>query len=1110
MINYEAMPNCELVRTLVGFPRMPKNKGLAILMNNKDQHYLTSIINTKRFRYSEYIKSFYINYRYRLKFFNKQVNELIDTKEVQQLILKQPGSNIKKAYKLISQYDGNNTYVAMHKYNEYFFERAGNYKGDMVISEYLKLIQEVSAPLDKYTKKIMLIDLLEWQDDIKSPSLFNYINAKTPLTILYNLMNRFLDKFKTLDCEFLIVYGRYKIKVVPSECDETSADLLKTNIRKMSITRTSPFDEAEEDLSDKESIKVVIEDKKGNVADQLRTSIITDKVYEELRPSYFTGKLEDNGVVDATLNTVKEIEKSIDEKVTKAIDNNDNITEKELLDKAKNEINEDKELLAKIQTVTSNIATSNLSNADTKRNRLLKENQAKLKINNSGKTIDDIIKDSKENILEFEEIKIDTPNKDMKQMRFPAFAKEYNKKLYEADTLAIVKFFNEKRYPVYILDISKEDTSDEFNKKFTYTVKLEGADRTRHTLTFDMPKFMNDCLLYLGGNKKVILNQFFLLPVSKTGPDVVQLCSNYNKIFMRRTGSKASPKIERMKKALAMYKGNSKLASIFTVIGDNRLTNTEYMTNIEYDEMAKSYMNVYINNKDDKYNFYFNQGNIRKYIKTNNLEFKESDTIIPVAIRNNKEVIYLDAEKDLISGTKKSLIDFMGDLISVNNEAFAKDFKSINVGKKYIYTEATIMKRHIPILLLLSYMEGLTTVLKKAKVNHYFTDTKERLSLDDKNNKDYIEFADGYLVYDRYPMKNSLLLNGFTSIPTKNYNYDEFDKKEVYLDIFDLLYNDKKILNAFENFYDLFIDPITLGVLNDLNLPTSFVELMLYGNELLQDNQYVVENHMAHYRMRNNEIPNAILYKQLADAYSNYRGSVGNKNPQKMSIMKDIVLKELSMSQIVKEADELNPALEAENLRVATFKGPSGLNMERAYTLDKRSYNKSMKGIIAMSSPPSGAVGITRQMSMDVNVTSARGYLKIAEDLDELNSANSFCPSELLTTGCAQFDDGARVAMVTSQTKHVVPCKKYDELLITNGADKALAQVVTNNFAYKAKADGKILEIDEDNDIIVVQYKDGTHDIIDIGTRVAKNGGKHKCHVTSLIAGKVESYKLLN
>ena len=128
------------------------------------------------------------------------------------------------------------------------------------------------------------------------------------------------------------------------------------------------------------------------------------------------------------------------------------------------------------------------------------------------------------------------------------------------------------------------------------------------------------------------------------------------------------------------------------------------------------------------------------------------------------------------------------------------------------------------------------------------------------------------------------------------------------------------VLNAFENFYDLFIDPITLEVLEDLNLPTGFVELLLYGNELLEDNQFVKENDMSLYRLRNNEITNVILYQNLADAYSRYRTTIGNKHPEKISIPKDKVLKDLIMLPSVEDMSTLNPILEAEKLRATSYK----------------------------------------------------------------------------------------------------------------------------------------------------------------------------------------------
>ncbi|MDQ9827143.1 hypothetical protein RFZ44_28185, partial [Acinetobacter sp. 163] len=49
-----------------------------------------------------------------------------------------------------------------------------------------------------------------------------------------------------------------------------------------------------------------------------------------------------------------------------------------------------------------------------------------------------------------------------------------------------------KSLPVYIIDYTIEDTSDLMNYKNTYTIKLEDANRVRHTIKVDMPKFIDD------------------------------------------------------------------------------------------------------------------------------------------------------------------------------------------------------------------------------------------------------------------------------------------------------------------------------------------------------------------------------------------------------------------------------------------------------------------------------------------------------------------------------------------------------------------------------------------------------------------------------------------
>ena len=90
--------------------------------------------------------------------------------------------------------------------------------------------------------------------------------------------------------------------------------------------------------------------------------------------------------------------------------------------------------------------------------------------------------------------------------------------------------------------------------------------------------------------------------------------------------------------------------------------------------------------------------------------------------------------------------------------------------------------------------------------------------------------------------------------------------------------------------------------------------------------------------------------------------------------------------------------VELEKGRVISPKGHSGMNLDEAYTQDKRSYDKTMLGILAMSTSPDSSCGVTRQLTLEPNIKNPRGYIDINDDrLDILKDANLFSPAELLS-----------------------------------------------------------------------------------------------------------------
>lgn len=79
--------------------------------------------------------------------------------------------------------------------------------------------------------------------------------------------------------------------------------------------------------------------------------------------------------------------------------------------------------------------------------------------------------------------------------------------------------------------------------------------------------------------------------------------------------------------------------------------------------------------------------------------------------------------------------------------------------------------------------------------------------------------------------------------------------------------------------------------------------------------------------------------------------------------------------------------------------------------------------------------------------------------------------------------------MNSTQTRHTVPVKKANRTLIGTGVDKTLAHVLDSTFVFKAKQSGKVVHYDENSKLMILQYKDGSKDVIDLREKLDKNGG---------------------
>ena len=77
--------------------------------------------------------------------------------------------------------------------------------------------------------------------------------------------------------------------------------------------------------------------------------------------------------------------------------------------------------------------------------------------------------------------------------------------------------------------------------------------------------------------------------------------------------------------------------------------------------------------------------------------------------------------------------------------------------------------------------------------------------------------------------------------------------------------------------------------------------------------------------------------------------------------------------------------------------------------------------------------------------------------------------------------------MTCRQSTHCVATKKASPLLVSNGAERVLQYHVSKDWVFTAKEDGTVMELDEANGLMIVQYKSGEYDAVELH-RIAKNG----------------------
>lgn len=940
---------------------------------------------------------------------------------------------MKRTFLEYPKYKERNLFIDLSFYNETFFNN-NIYRMDKGVELYFefidRFIQDKRLTSAGYTKKTIFVPILDWLNENEKIDDYKYTDGIGLLSMIMRLVKTksdLLERWKDLDFVFMTDYGYFKADI--SKLEITDIPKFKLLVEK--LKNKEPIEEPD---VNKESKKAIV----ANIVDGLETN-------QKIKLNNLTG---DSGEVTKD-ELIDKIEKaaSVSNTTDEAIDNLEDDFIKNIIDTLANEEEGEVQISATRRARLDNVEQDFL-------NKKLKNTTVREMISNSKKDVE----------LPVTKLELDTVNEGWDKLSYSNFEKAYD---VNEDIVAILHSFKDKSEPVVVRNIDVQNTSTSEDYIETYSVDCEDAHGQRFKLVFDIPKLKDDVFMFLRGNEKTISGQLVLLPISKTDHDTVQIVSNYKKIFIRRYGANGKSFIitDRLIKTL----NKNEIKGIKITPGENSRICSKYDLPIDYIDLASIYSRIETKN----YIIYFNLDEI-----TSKYEVDKKVNGIPIAYnKDSKSLVYFKYDYENVSSMVYSLL-------AVEVPEFKELYEQSKPSKKYVYSKASILSSQIPIIVMAAYSEGLLSVMKKADIKFDIVEKKPRdLNYD---YKDVIKFNDAFIIYD-VTQSSSLLMNGLKECDTENYSIKDINSKSMYLDFLDL-FGGRLLSDGLDNFYDCMIDsPITTSVLERYKLPTDYIELLLYANELLADNKYIKHTSMYSNRYRSNELIAGYTYQAIAESYGRYKTSLKRNRTAPMTIKRTEIIDKLLLDPTCSDASKLNDISEAENANAVSFKGLAGMNSDRSYSLDKRTFDDSMINILGLSTGFAANVGINRQTTIDMNIEGKRGYLKInPNNTDDMGVTKTLTVTEALTPFGTTSDDPFRSLMTFIQTsKHSMRTQKGMPMLISNGADQALPFMTSNTFSYNAKENGKVAELTDE--YMIIQYDSGKAEYINLKNEVLKN-----------------------
>jgi len=576
---------------------------------------------------------------------------------------------------------------------------------------------------------------------------------------------------------------------------------------------------------------------------------------------------------------------------------------------------------------------------------------------------------------------------DLKKELIMSFDNKYLKTTLRKDIIACVT--NLEKADVIIKNYEINIEKSALGNYEIHKLTLKPLDAKESTVYFRLPIIDDEGEMVIGSIKTRIRKQKTDFPIRKISPTRVALTSNYSKLFVFKTERKAFDNYAYIVNYIkeSYIEGDSIIKAITP---GNTYDNKLKFPN-DYSALSKEFKQIVT----DQYTFVFDHTNTLKTIDEKTAKDIQSKKLIFIGYTNTKQILVTDSNNIIYN-------------YSNNLEELGTIIELLQIDQTKLPTPFTVIKilgDDIPLGIVLSYYIGLSNLISVTNTKYSFIESSKQFK--PNKNQTVLKFLDYKLILETPTVQQKLLFNGFFFFKDyiKKQNLLDFDDKNIYLNLleerdFSLIH--VKELNLLQQ---LFLDPITIDVLAQINEPTDYLKLLLRANELLEDLSHPDINDPAYSRIRGYDRVPGLMYRALAESIRTYKFKNSTKSKIELDPYK--VWNYVTQDNTVKISEDSNPILDVKEMETVTYTGSDGLNKDATPKL-LRNFHKNDMGLISEGTVDSSDVALNIYLSPYAKLKNTRGLVDIESQEHVNNPAKNFSTSVLLSP-MSEFDDAKRV-----------------------------------------------------------------------------------------------------